>query len=86
MEWAALHENELTKTTLEKIRALHDMAQARGQKLAQMALAWVLRKREVTTVLVDASSVEQLQANIDTLKTLEFTKDELEQIETILNQ
>jgi L-glyceraldehyde 3-phosphate reductase len=82
--WGFLKEEALTQTTLAKIRALNDIAQARGQKLAQMALAWVLRKQEVTSVLIGASSVAQLQANVDTLKSVEFTPDELTRIETIL--
>ncbi|MFC1765736.1 L-glyceraldehyde 3-phosphate reductase [Planctomycetota bacterium] len=82
--WGFLKEEALTQTTLKKIKQLNDIAQTRGQKLAQMALAWVLRKQEVTSVLIGASSVTQLQANVETLKSLDFTPDELTQIENIL--
>lgn len=81
--WGFLQANELD-ATIDKIRALNDIAQARGQKLAQMALAWVLRKKEVTTVLIGASSVGQLQANVEVLKNLEFSQNELDQIENII--
>lgn len=69
---------------LEKIRALNAVAAERGQSLAQMALAWVLRRSEVTTVLIGASSVRQLDDNAQCLKHLEFTAGELEEIERIL--
>jgi L-glyceraldehyde 3-phosphate reductase len=81
--WGFLHENELD-ATIDKIRALNDIATNRGQKLAQMALAWVLRKQAITTVLIGASSVGQLQANVETLNNLDFSQDELDQIENIL--
>ena len=57
------------------------MAQRRGQSLAQMALAWALRDERVTSVLIGASSVRQLEANIAALDTLEFTDDELDEID-----
>ncbi|MBN1482537.1 L-glyceraldehyde 3-phosphate reductase [candidate division KSB1 bacterium] len=84
--WGFLTENALTETTLSTIRALNNLAQARRQKLAQMALAWVLRKKEVTSVLIGASSIEQLQTNVDTIQNLEFSQDELDQIDAILNE
>lgn len=69
---------------IAKIRKLNDLAQSRGQKLSQMAIAWVLRKAEVTSALVGASSVAQLEENAGALGNLSFSVDELEQIETIL--
>ncbi len=81
--WGFLQQTELD-ATIDKIRALNDIAVARGQKLAQMALAWVLRKPAITTVLIGTSSVAQLQANVETLKNLVFSQDELDQIENIL--
>ena len=71
----------LTAETLEKIRRLNDIAQARGQTLAQMALAWALRDPRVTSALVGASSVGQLEANIAALDDLEFTDEELAEID-----
>jgi L-glyceraldehyde 3-phosphate reductase len=57
------------------------MAAARGQSLAQMALAWVLRDRRVTSALIGASSVEQLEANVASIERLAFTDDELATID-----
>jgi len=69
---------------LSKVRALHAVAERRGQPLAGMALAWVLRLPEVTSALVGASSVEQLDTNVKVLDRLDFSPDELAEIETIL--
>jgi L-glyceraldehyde 3-phosphate reductase len=63
------------------VRALDEMAAARGQSLAQMALAWVLRDRRVTSALIGASSVEQLDANVASIEHLGFTDDELATID-----
>jgi L-glyceraldehyde 3-phosphate reductase len=71
----------LTEEALEKIRALNEIAGRRGQSLAQMAVAWVLRDQRVTSALVGASSVEQLEANVEALERLNFTPDELAEID-----
>jgi L-glyceraldehyde 3-phosphate reductase len=71
----------LTEDALGHVRALHDVAQERGQSLAQMALAWALRDERVTSVLVGASSVHQLEQNVAALQNLEFTADELTRID-----
>ena len=71
-------------SSLNKVRQLNEIAIRRGQKLAQMALAWVMRDQRVTSVLIGASSVQQLETNLDSLKNLTFTDDELEQIDVIL--
>ena len=71
----------LTDETLAKIRALNDIAARRGQTLAQMALAWTLRDPRVTSTLVGASSVAQLEANVGALDNLEFTDEELAEID-----
>lgn len=70
--------------SLTKVRQLNDIAVRRGQKLAQMALAWVLRDQRITSVLIGASSVQQLETNLDSLKNLTFSEEELIQINTIL--
>ena len=67
--------------TLEKIRALNELAQQRGQSLAQMAVAWTLRDARITSTLVGVSSLEQLEANVAALDRLEFAGDELEAID-----
>ena len=74
----------LTEERLDKIHRLHEIAQNRGQSLAQMALWWILRKPQVTSVLVGASSPEQLKDNMKALEGAPFSKDELEAIDKIL--
>jgi L-glyceraldehyde 3-phosphate reductase len=66
---------------LAKIHALNDIAQGRGQSLAQMALAWTLRDARVTSTLVGVSSIEQLEANVAALDNLDFSDEELEAID-----
>ena len=74
----------LSEENRKKIRALADLAAERGQSLAQMALAWVLRRKEVTSVLIGASSTEQLADNVKALKHPEITLDEGKAIDKIL--
>ena len=71
--------------SLDKSLKLNELAEKRGQKLAQMAIAWVLRKPQVTSALIGASSVAQLDENLAALNNLDFSSDELETIEAILN-
>jgi L-glyceraldehyde 3-phosphate reductase len=71
----------LTEENLGKVRALAAIAAGRGQKLSQMALAWVLRDPRVTSALVGASSVEQLDSNVEALNQLDFDQDELVEID-----
>lgn len=79
-----LNENNITPEVLRKIRALNQMAAARGQSLAQFALAWVLRGGRVTSALIGASKVSQIEDNVAALNHLEFSKEELDRIEAIL--
>jgi L-glyceraldehyde 3-phosphate reductase len=71
----------LTDEALTHIRALNEIAAGRGQSLAQMALAWALRDARMTSVLIGASSVRQLEANVDAVNNTEFTEQELADIE-----
>jgi L-glyceraldehyde 3-phosphate reductase len=71
----------LTEQSLTHVRALNAMAAGRGQSLAQMALAWLLRDDRVTSVLIGASSVAQLDANLDSVERLGFDDDELARID-----
>jgi L-glyceraldehyde 3-phosphate reductase len=71
----------LTEQTLGKVRALNQMALRRGQTLAQMALAWTLRDPRVTSTLVGASSVAQLEQNVGALDKAKFSADELREID-----
>lgn len=75
---------EHVETAHDKIVALNEIAKQRGQSLAQMALAWVLRDSRITSVLIGASSVKQLDDNVDMLKNVTFSNEELESIEKIL--
>ena len=76
-----LSEDMLTEDRLDHVRALNDMAGRRGQTLAQMAVAWVLRDPRVTSALVGASSVEQLDDTLGALENLGFSDDELAEID-----
>ena len=71
----------ITDQTLEKIRALNEIAASRGQTLAQLALAWALRDPRITSALIGASSVAQLEANVAALDNLDLTEDELAEID-----
>ncbi|OQA42038.1 MAG: L-glyceraldehyde 3-phosphate reductase [Spirochaetes bacterium ADurb.Bin315] len=77
----SLKKSMLSKENLDKIRFLNEIAKKRNQSLAQMALAWVLRRKEVTSVLIGASSAEQIVENVAALDHLEFTADELRMID-----
>ena len=74
----------ITNDKLAKVNKLNEIAQSREQTLAQMALAWVLRHKCMTSVLIGASKVEQIEDAVGTLNRLDFTAEELEQIEVIL--
>jgi L-glyceraldehyde 3-phosphate reductase len=79
-----LKEKDITAAKLKQIQQLAEMAAARGQSLAQMALAWVLKDPRITTVLIGASSVTQLEQNLGCLANRTFTTDELGAIDNIL--
>jgi L-glyceraldehyde 3-phosphate reductase len=78
---SSLSPDLLTEAALEKIRALNEIAAARGQTLAQLALAWVLRDARITSALIGASSVRQLEDNVAALDRLELSDDELAEID-----
>ncbi|HZH51859.1 MAG TPA: L-glyceraldehyde 3-phosphate reductase [Microvirga sp.] len=77
----SLSETLLTPENLERVRALNEIAQRRGQSLAQMAIAWVLRDPRVTSALIGARSVEQLDDSLAALDNLDFTDEELAEID-----
>jgi L-glyceraldehyde 3-phosphate reductase len=79
-----LKAEQITPATLDKIQRLHAIAQKRGQSLAQMALAWLLKDKRITTVLIGASSVGQLDNNLGALDKVQFDAAELQEIESIL--
>lgn len=79
-----LKQEQITDDVLTKVRALNELATTRNQSLAQMALAWLLKDERVTSVLIGASSSAQLLDSVACLNNLQFSADELKQIETIL--
>lgn len=83
---AFLKESDVTEDVIKKVIALNEIAASRGQSLAQMALSWVLREDRVTTVLIGASKVSQIEENVKIVDKLHFEEDELAAIESILKQ
>ncbi|NMO96792.1 L-glyceraldehyde 3-phosphate reductase [Paenibacillus lemnae] len=81
-----LNESNITPEVLRKIRALNQIAAARGQSLAQFALSWVLRGGRVTSALIGASKVSQIEDNVSALNNLDFSKEELDRVEAILKK
>lgn len=82
-EWL---QERLTPALVQKLNELNAIAQERGQSLNQLALAWVLREEKVTSVIIGASRKEQIIDNVKTIANLDFTKEELEKIDSILNR
>ena len=81
-----LHESDVTEAVINKVIQLNLIAQDRGQSLAQMALAWVLRNGKVTSALIGASKVSQIEENAAALQNLDFAAEELQKIDQILAQ
>ncbi|MCS4436268.1 L-glyceraldehyde 3-phosphate reductase [Aquiflexum gelatinilyticum] len=79
-----LKKNQVSDEVISKVRRLNDIALNRGQSLAQMAIAWLLKDPRITTVLVGVSKPEQLAENVEAVKNLNFSSEELEKIELIL--
>ncbi len=78
-----LHEKDITAEKLQKIRRLNEIAAARGQSLAQMALSWILRDGEVTSVLIGASRPSQIEENVKIVGHTSFTEEELREIDAV---
>lgn len=79
-----LKEREVTEEKVLKVKRLHEIAIERGQSLAQMALVWVLREGHITSALIGASQISQIEENVAALNNLDFTKEELSKIDAIL--
>jgi L-glyceraldehyde 3-phosphate reductase len=77
----SLQKAQLSEQNLKNVRQLNEIARSRGQSLAQMAIAWVLRDERVTSALIGARNVEQLDNSLDAVKKLQFTEDELSEID-----
>lgn len=86
IEGGYLDKSRLTPALVKKVQKLNDLAEKRNQSLAQMAIAWLLKDSRVTSVLVGVSRISQLENNLEALKNLEFSTNELEKIETILKE
>ncbi|WP_195574454.1 L-glyceraldehyde 3-phosphate reductase [Paenibacillus sp. 1001270B_150601_E10] len=80
-----LQTKDVNEETLHKVRQLYTIAQRRGQSLSQLALAWVLRKGRVTSALIGASRVSQIEENVKAIDNLRFDEEELQEIDQILN-
>jgi L-glyceraldehyde 3-phosphate reductase len=80
-EGTFLKKSFLTEENLDKVRALNEIAKGRGQSLAQMAIAWVLRDQRITSALIGARTVDQLEDSLGALGNLDFTADELAEID-----
>lgn len=81
-----LQKNSITEHKVDIVRRLQEVAEGRGQSLAEMALCWNLRKDKVTTVLIGASRKEQITNNVQIVNHLEFTDEELDKIEAVLRE
>ena len=79
-----LHEDSITEELLEKVKKLNSLAAERNQTLAEMALAWNLRRDRVTSVLIGSSRPSQILDNVKFIQNLEFTDEELAKIDEIL--
>lgn len=83
-ESSYLDESQITSEKIRKVQQLNEIASSRGQSLAQMAVAWLLKDQRITSVLLGISKVEQLEENLNSLENLNFNQQELEEIEAIL--
>ncbi len=78
-----LSTDQVNPETMDKVKKLHEVARSRGQSLAQMAIAWLLKDRRITSVIIGASSPRQLEDNLLALRQLRFDEEELQQIDRI---
>ena len=80
-----LHREDITSELIVKISRLNDIAARRGQTLAEMSLSWLLSKKPLTSVIVGASSEKQLCDNIKAVDNIDFSPEELQEIDNIIN-
>ncbi|UXX79099.1 L-glyceraldehyde 3-phosphate reductase [Reichenbachiella carrageenanivorans] len=83
-DWGFLKSDHITEEKINKVLALQEVAESRGQTISQLAIAWLLRNDVVTSVLIGASSVEQLKQNLASIDNIAFSQQELDEIEKIL--
>ncbi|MEM1136294.1 MAG: L-glyceraldehyde 3-phosphate reductase [Bacteroidota bacterium] len=84
--WGFLQEDAITQDRIEQVKKLNEIAEAREQTMAQMALSWILKDHRITSVLIGTSSVKQLEDSLNCLQNLSFSDDELNEIEAILTK
>jgi L-glyceraldehyde 3-phosphate reductase len=84
--WTYFKKDRLTNEILEKVKKLNELAKNRNQSMAQMALAWVLRQPAVTSALIGASKVSQIEDAVGALQNLNFSEEELKLIDKILSE
>lgn len=82
----AINEDQITPEKISKIKQLHEIAVKRGQNLAQMALAWILKDTRITSVLIGVSKPQQVTDSLEALKNKHFSQEELNEIEQVLSQ
>jgi L-glyceraldehyde 3-phosphate reductase len=82
----AITQSQITEEVLNKVKQLNEIAVTRNQNLAQMALAWVLKDKRITSVVLGASKTKQVIEGIEATKNVEFSKEELDKINFILRQ
>lgn len=85
-EYGFLQPEAITKSAVDKTKKLNKVAKERGQTLAQLALVWNLRNKEMTSVLIGARNVQQIEENVSSINNLEISKEELKTIEQILSE
>jgi L-glyceraldehyde 3-phosphate reductase len=84
LENGAITESQVTPEVIEKVKKLNIIAQNRNQSLAQMALAWILKDKRITSVILGASKTKQVTEGAETIKNIDFSKEELDNINSIL--
>jgi len=86
LENGAISESQITEEVIDKVKKLNEIARARNQSLAQMALAWVLKDERITSVILGASKPKQVEEGVEAIKNINFSKGELDKIEFVLRQ
>ena len=86
LENGAITQSQVTPEIINKVKQLNEVARSRNQSLAQMALAWILKDDRITSVILGASKAQQVKDGVEAIKNIDFTKDELNKIESILRQ
>jgi len=84
LENGAITQSQVTPQVIEKVKKLNEIAKNRNQSLAQMALAWILKDKRITSVILGASKIKQVKEGVEAIKNIDFSKEELDKINAIL--